>query len=40
MRSSTRWTRASKSQGVVIRNDKNAQAAIDQAPVKLSAVYQ
>lgn len=31
---------ASKSQGVVIRNDKNAQAAIDQAPVKLSAVYQ
>ncbi|MDQ0564070.1 isoquinoline 1-oxidoreductase beta subunit [Rhizobium mesoamericanum] len=31
---------ASKTQGVVIRNDKNAQAAIDKAAIKLSAVYQ
>ena len=31
---------ASKTQGVVIRKDKNAQAAIDKAATKLSAVYQ
>ncbi len=31
---------ASRSQGVVIRNEKNAQASIDTAAIKLSAVYQ
>jgi isoquinoline 1-oxidoreductase beta subunit len=31
---------ASNSQGVVIRNDRNAEEMIDKAPIKLSAVYQ